>query len=594
MTKKMSEEKKDVVLLRGIGVSSGIVIGSAHLVVGTGGEAVQFCHIDKAGVDNEIKRFKEALKISRDQLRRIKKRLAKESGGKGKEHISIIDAHMMMLKDQMLVHDTLRFIKQERMNAEWALKSVLKNIRELFGKVDDVYLKERSSDIEYIVDRIMNNLSGRREAAISEIKEPSIVVAHDLSPTDTAQMVKGKVLAFLTDIGGKTSHTAIMARALEIPAVVGLENVTANVESGGTVIVDGMTGAVIINPSESVVDVYEKRKKRYKKYDRALHHYRGLPAETTDGRRVSLLGNMELAEEITSLMDHGAEGIGLYRSEFLYLNRNKLPTEEEHVAAYRQVVKRMSPNPVVVRTLDIGGDKFLSSLEVAEETNPALGLRAIRLCLKRSDIFKTQLRGILKASAYGEIKVMFPMVSGIDELRRAKVILEEAKRELKQEGVDFDDSIKVGIMVEVPSAALIADILAKEVDFFSIGTNDLLQYSLAIDRVNEHVAYLYEPFHPAVLRIIKSVVDAARSAGISVSVCGEMAGEPEHALVFLGLGIEHLSMSAFSLLRVKRLIRSVSYKDAVEISQKTLEFSTAREVENYVTSKLASFYQEEF
>ncbi|MCK5235509.1 MAG: phosphoenolpyruvate--protein phosphotransferase, partial [Deltaproteobacteria bacterium] len=546
------KNKKEVVLLRGIGVSSGIVIGRAHVLSRGGKEVANLCHIRDEAVDNEVVRFKDALKASRSQLLKIKKKLQKESVSKGKEHLSIIDAHMLMLKDQMLVHDTISLIKKGRMNAEWALKTVLKDIKDLFSKVDDEYLKERSSDIEHIVERVMVNLSGGHDSGIGDIKEPSIVVAHDLSPTDTAQMVKSNVLSFLTDIGAKTSHTAIMAKALEIPAVVGLEVVTESIVTGDMVIVDGMTGAVIVNPSESVIDVYEKRKKRYRKYDKALLHYRDLPAETTDGRRIKILGNMEIAEEIGSLRDHGAEGIGLYRSEFLYLNRNGYPTEEEHVAAYRHVVKKMAPNTVTVRTLDIGGDKFLDPSDVADETNPALGLRAIRLSLSQPELFKVQLRGILRASAYGKVKIMFPMISGVDELRKAKSILEEVKAELRKERKKFDEDIEVGIMIEVPSAALIADILAKEVDFFSIGTNDLLQYSLAIDRVNEHVAYLYEPFHPAILRIIKHVVDAARDNNISLSVCGEMAGEPEHALIFLGLGLERLSMSASSMLKVKR------------------------------------------
>ena len=586
-----TDTKKEVILMRGIGVSSGIVIGKAY-VVDRRTDAVQFCHLDPSQAHSEVKRFTGAVSESKKQLRRITRMLTKE--GRGKEHIGIIDAHLMILKDQMLINDTIRLIKQERMNAEWALKTVLKGIRELFDKMDDRYFKERSSDIEHIVDRIIMNLSGEEHASIADIEEPSVVVAHDLSPADTAQMVKGKVVAFLTDIGGKTSHTAIMARSLEIPAVVGLENVTRNAEAGDTIIVDGMTGAVIINPSESVLHVYERRRSKYASYDKELHHYRNLPAETLDGRRIRLMGNMEIAEEITSLLDHGAEGIGLYRSEFLYLNRKDLPTEEEHMASYVHVAKQMSPRPVVVRTLDIGGDKFLSPMEVADEINPAMGLRAIRLCLKRPDMFITQLRGILRASAHGKLKVMFPMISGIDELRRAKAIFEETKEELRRENKPFDPDIEVGVMIEVPSAAFIADLLAKEADFFSIGTNDLLQYSLAIDRVNEHVAYLYEPFHPAVLRIIKNVVDCAKQRGISVSVCGEMAGEPEHALMFIGMGLEQLSMNAFSLLRVKRLVRSVRYEDAKDIVTAALEFSTAREVENYVSSKVIELYREEF
>jgi phosphotransferase system enzyme I (PtsI) len=586
------EEKKDVILMRGIGASSGIVIGKAYLVERPGVETPRHYHLDSADIEAEVERFKSALKASRDQLRGIKKKLAKE--GMGKEHVRIIDAHLMILKDEMLVNDTVKIIKEKRVNAEWALKSVLKGITDFFDKMDDEYLKERSADIEHIINRVLINLSGRKHMSIFDIEEPSIVVAHDLSPTDTAQMDKTKVYAFLTDIGGRTSHTSIMGRSLKIPAVVGLEDVTSKVENGDMLIVDGMTGAVIINPSESVINVYKRRKSRYESYGKALHHYKNLPSETTDGHRVRLMGNMELSEEIVSLADHGAEGIGLYRSEFLYLNRKDLPTEEEHMAAYKHVARRMAPHPVIVRTLDLGGDKLHPDMDLVEEINPALGLRAIRFCLQRVDIFKTQLRGLLRASASGKLKVLFPMISGIEELRRAKAVLEEVKEELRGENKAFNPDMEVGVMIEVPSAALIADLLAKEADFFSIGTNDLLQYSLAIDRVNEHVAYLYEPFHPAVLRIIKDVVDAAHAHGISVGVCGEMAGEPEHALIFLGMGLDQLSMNSFSLLRVKRLVRSVGFSEAREISEKVLGFSTAREVENFVASRLLRFYQDEF
>ena len=583
--------KKQVILMRGIGVSSGIAIGKAYLIDTGTVEPPSYCHLDDSSVDQEIVRFKNALKESIEQLKRIKKKMEKD--GKGKEHIRIIDAHLMILRDQMLINDTVKVIKEEKVNAEWALRTVLRDLMEFFERIDDEYLKQRSSDIEHIVNRVLINLTGKKHETISDIKEPSVVVAHDLAPTDTAQMVKGMVLGFLTDVGGRTSHTAIMAKSLEIPAVVGLENVTRRVKTGDTVIVDGTTGTVIINPSPSVINVYEKRKERYENYGRALHFYKDLPSETTDKRRLRLMGNIEMINEITSLLDHGAEGIGLYRTEFLYLNRKDFPTEEEHFRAYKQVADRMFPHPVIIRTLDIGVDKLPVSMEIPKETNPALGLRAIRFCLKRPDLFKTQLRAMLRASVSGNMKIMFPMISGIEELRDAKAILEEAKDDLKREGIPFDPDVEVGVMIEVPSAAIIADLIVREVDFISIGTNDLLQYSLAIDRVNEHVAYLYEPFHPAVLRIIKSVVDAAHGAGISAGVCGEMAGEPEYAIILLGFGIDQLSMNALSILRVKRLIRSVSFADARKMCDTILGFSTAKEVEGYIASRMANIYEEE-
>ena len=588
----MTDSRKQVVLMKGIGVSSGIVIGHAYILERGMVEPSQFCYLDPSETAGEIERFRGALKASREQLMRIKRKM--EQDGKGKEHIRIIDAHLMILKDNMLINDTIKAISGQRVNAEWALKTVLNDIMEYFEKMDDPYLRERAMDIEHIVNRLLLNLMGRKHESIADIKDPVVVVAHDLAPTDTAQMVKGTVLGFLTDVGGKTSHTAIMARSLEIPAVVGLESITRKAEPGDTVIVDGTTGTVIINPSESVIEVYKRRRERYENYGKALFHYKDLPSETTDGRRVRLVGNMEIVEEIDALVEHGAEGIGLYRTEFLYLNRKDLPTEEEHVRAYRQVARKMAPNPVVIRTLDVGGDKIITQVESQKEINPALGLRAIRFCLKNIDIFKIQLRGILRASSYGDIKIMFPMISGIEELRRARQILEECKRELKSEGKAFNPDIEVGVMIEVPSAAMIADLIVKEASFISIGTNDLLQYSLAIDRVNEHVAYLYEPFHPAVLRIIKGVVEAANKAGVSVSVCGEMAGEPEYALILLGFGVDQLSMNAYSVLRVKRLIRSISHAEAKKICKNILNFATAKEVENYINMKLPGLYKEEF
>ena len=588
----MTDPKKQVILMKGIGVSSGIVIGKTYIIERGKVEPAQFCYLDPSETEREIERFKAALRASRDQLMRIKHRM--EQDGKGKEHIRIIDAHLMILKDNMLINDTVKVISEQKVNAEWALKTVLKEVMEYFEKMEDPYLKERAVDIEHLVDRVLLNLMGKKHESVAAINEPVIVVAHDLAPTDTAQMVKGTVLGFLTDVGGKTSHTAIMARSLEIPAVVGLESITRKAESGDTIIVDGTTGTVIINPSESVVEVYKRRRERYENYGRALFHYKDLPSETTDGRRVRLMGNMEIVEEIDALLEHGTEGIGLYRTEFLYLNRKDLPTEDEHVKAYRQVARKMAPHPVVIRTLDIGGDKFLAGTEGPKEANPAMGLRAIRFCLKNMDIFKTQLRGILRASAHGDIKVMFPMISGIEEIRRSKQVLEECKRELKAEGKAFNHDIEVGVMIEVPSAAMIADLIVKEVKFISIGTNDLLQYSLAIDRVNEHVAYLYEPFHPAVLRMIKGVAEAANKAGVSVSVCGEMAGEPEYALILLGFGVDQLSMNAYSILRVKRLIRSISFAEARKICKNILGFATAKDVEGYINIKLPGLYKEEF
>src|SRR3989338_7584180 len=588
----MTEQTRTDIVLKGIGVSPGINIGRAYLIEGGSLETPAYCYLDITYISSEVKRFKNAVQESKDQLMKIRNHLLKD--GKGKEHIRIIDAHLMMLEDKMLIDDTIKTIKKEKVNAEWAIKMVMKEIREFFDSIDDEYIRERGSDIDHICDRVLKNLMGKKHVTISGIKEEVIIIAHDLAPTDTAQMVKDKVLGFLTDIGGKTSHTAIVARSLEIPAVVGLENITQKVNAGDTLIIDGTSGMVVINPSKKVIRDYEKKKGQYSDYEKLLHHYKKLPAEMLDGRRVRLMGNIEMVEEIPSLIDHGAEGIGLYRTEFLYLNRKDLPTEDEHFKVYKDVVERVSPHPTIIRTLDIGGDKFLSQMELAPEMNPAMGLRAIRFCLKEPDIFKTQLKGVLSASVYGNLKIMFPMISGMEELRKAKAIMEEAKEELRKEQKPFNPKIFVGAMIEVPSAAITADIIAKEVDFFSIGTNDLLQYSLAIDRVNEHVAYLYEPLHPAALRIIKHTVDAAHNAGIAVGLCGEMAGEPKYALILLGLGLDQLSMNALSILKVKKLIMSIKYSEAKKIAEIALTLPTADEVERFIGGEMRKRFPEEY
>lgn len=572
------------IIKRGAGVSSGIAIGKVYKLDSGHLDTPAFCYMDKSYIPLEIKRFKDALIQSKKQLLNIKKQIIKND--KGAEHVPIIDAHIMMLEDEKLVKDTIKIIKEEMVNAEWALKMVLKSLSDFFSKVDDVYLRERGSDIEHVGDRIIRNLMGKKHEGISDIKGDVIVVSHDIAPTDTIQMVKGNVLAFLTDVGGRTSHTAIVARSLEIPAIVGLENISQMVNDGDAIIVDGTIGTVVINPSKKTIKEYEKKKEDYEDHDRFYHKYKALPAQTIDGHRIKLMGNIEMIEELPSIIDHGADGIGLYRTEFLYLNRRHMPSEEEHLKAYKAVVEKIAPNPATIRTLDIGGDKFLSLMELAEEINPAMGLRAIRFCLKKPDVFKTQLRAILRASAFGKVRIMFPMISGIAELIAAKALLEESKNELRQEGKPFDENIEIGMMIEVPSAAIIADMLAKEVSFFSIGTNDLLQYALAIDRGNEHVAYLYEPLHPAILRIIKSVVDAGHNAGIEVGVCGEMAGEPEYAVILMGLGIDQLSMNAFSILRVKRIIRHTRLKEAEEMAARILKSGAVSDADKSLINEI--------
>jgi len=435
---------------------------------------------------------------------------------------------------------------------------------------------------------------GKCQESLNGGEGQTIIVAHDLSPADVLQIDKEKVIGFVTDLGGKTSHSAILSRALEIPAVVGLERITSEITDGDVLIIDGTTGIVVVNPDRKTFHDYLRRKQHYEYQERELLKLKDLPVETTDGHRIVLKGNVEFPGEIPSLKGHGAEGIGLYRTEMLFFNRKELPGEEEQFAAYSAVVRAMAPQPVTIRTLDVGGDKFVVGLNLADELNPALGLRAIRLSLRQPETFKPQLRAILRSSIHGKVRIFFPMVSGVAEIRAVKVMLEEAKQELRREGISFDEGIEIGIMIEIPSAVIIADLLAREVDFFSVGTNDLIQYSLAIDRTNEHLSHLYEPLHPAVLRSLKMVVDAAHAAGIDACICGEMAGEAEYLPILLGLGFDELSMNAISILRVKKILRRCSKSEAEKLVARALTFATAQEVESFLKSEIAARFSESF
>lgn len=582
-------KKRENIILKGIGVSSGIAIGRAHLIE-RGRVEVEERPIKKAQVEKEVNRFMRAVEQSKLQLQRIKEKLLKESA---KEHVYIIDAHLLILEDRMLIDDTIKNIRERLIGAEGALKRHMHNLSTIFDKIEDEYLRARKNDIEQIGERVLRNLVGKKHEGLSHMKEKVIIVAHDLTPSDTAQMKKDKILGFVTDIGGRTSHTSIVARSLEIPAVVGLDNVTQQIMPGDIIVLDGMTGVVIINPPKSVFKAYLERSQNYQYFEEELLRFKSLPAVTKDGHSVRLAGNIELPEEIPSLWEHGAEGIGLYRTEFLYMGK-KLPVEEDHFETYRKLAEGVAPYSATIRTLDMGGDKMVSHIEWAEEINPAMGLRAIRFSLKEVELFKTQLRGILRASAYGKLKIMFPMISGMQELRQAKGILEEIRKELDSKGIPYDREMEVGIMMEIPSAASIADILAREVDFFSIGTNDLIQYSLAIDRVNEHVAYLYEPLHPAIIRIIKGIVDSAHAAGIKVSMCGEMAGEPAYVPILLGLELDELSMNAPVIPWVKKIVRAMSASEAKKLLRDVMAFSTAAEIEGCVREHMAELFPDEF
>ncbi|MDI6761545.1 MAG: phosphoenolpyruvate--protein phosphotransferase [Thermodesulfobacteriota bacterium] len=575
--------------IHGIGASPGIITGRAFLLERFKVRLPQK-RINSSQVDEEVERFHRALDESRNQLREIKEKILDPEV---RQHTFILDVHLMILDDEMLIQNTEEHVRKRKVNAEWALDLTLEKLDSAFKAIEDEYLRERRSDLHYVSSRVFRNLMGRKHDDITKIKGKVIVVAHDLSPADTLQMNLNHIAGFITDIGGKVSHTAILARSLGIPAVVGLEVATSLINGGDPLIIDGESGEVVINPTEEISESFMERRRRVKLQEREVMKYASLPAETRDGVRIHLQANIEMVEEIPSAKSHGAEGIGLYRTEILYLNRKDLPKEEEHYQTYRKLVENISPGIATIRTLDIGGDKFLPDYSTGNEMNPAMGLRAIRFSIKETDIFKTQLRGILRASVHGKLRVLFPMISGIEEIRKAKAILEEVKKEFIRAKVPFDRGIKIGAMIEIPSASVTADILAREVDFFSIGTNDLIQYALAVDRINEHVSYLYEPLHPAILRIVRSVVQSARNAGIPLAICGEMASEPAYVLVLLGLGLEEFSMNPIAIPKVKKFLRMAKAIETRSMTERLFQFSTASEIKRYVRRWMAERFSED-
>jgi phosphotransferase system enzyme I (PtsI) len=513
-----------------------------------------------------------ALKISRDELEELKQRIGKQFGP---SHLYILDTHIMLLDDKKMSDDVIKRIKNLLINAEGALKQTINTISHKFDMIEDEYLRERKHDVNQVGERILRNLVGHKQESLADIKEEAVIIAHDLAPSDTLLMRKDKILGFATDVGSRTSHTAILARSLGIPAAVGLEKITAEVQTGDVIVIDGLHGIVIVDPDEETFLDYLKKKRRYKYFEQELEKLKSLPAKTLDDHVIHIQGNIELPEEVASVADHGGVGIGLYRTEFLFLNRNSLPTEEEHYRAYRFVAEKAFPHEVVIRTLDVGGDKLDLPGEFEKEANPALGLRAIRYCLQKRDIFKTQLRGIIRAAAHGNIKILIPMISSLTELLETKKIIEDVKNELRSQRETFNEKIEIGVMIEIPSAVMIADFLAREATFFSVGTNDLIQYTLAIDRQNEQVAYMYEPLDPAVLRMLRHVSDAAQDAKIRLAMCGEMAGDPLYAAILIGMGFQYLSMNVTSISWVKKVIRSVRMHDAVELASLVMQQPTA-------------------
>ena len=586
-----AEQGKKTFVLKGIGVSPGVVIGKVYRFDPLDVQLSFYKLEDLTLIPKEIARFKKALKESELELLKIQENLKKT---KVTEPLYIIDVHILILQDKKFISRTIKYIRRLGVNAEWALRMTLDHYKQIFEGVQDVYISGRISDVQYVSQRILRNLSGEKKEIVWKIGDGVIVVTHDLSPADTAQMKMDKVVGFATDSGGRTSHTAIVARSMELPAVVGLDNITRIARTGDEIIVDGTSGLVVVNPYPDMLRRYEEKRLLYSASKEEYLKYAKLPAVTQDDYKVQIGGNIEFVEEMPSAITHGVEYIGLYRTEFIYINREELPTEDDHFNNYSQIVTTKGLLWSTIRTFDLGGDKFPSSQKQAKELNPQLGLRAIRFCLKEVELFKTQLRAIWRVGALGKVKILFPMISGVEEIREAKKLLEEAKNELLAQGVRIASEMEIGAMIEVPTAAIIADKLAREVDFFSIGTNDLIQYSLAIDRANERLTYLYEPLHPAVLRLIKKVVDVAHDAKIRVAMCGEMAGDPLCSLILLGLELDELSMNHLAIPRVKKIIRESTLQESKLLLKKAMSFNTAAEVRACVQEYMLERFPGEF
>lgn len=571
----MKDQDATEVILRGIGGSPGICIGKAYLVDKEGVDVVKQYVVREEAVPAEVGRFKTAVKKAQEALRRI----IDETPEEFRQHAQILETHMVLLEDKLLYDRTIDVIEKEKVNAEWALKKVVSLVKPMFENMSDDYLKQRAEDITHVSDRIMENLVGADQVNIAHIDKRVILVARDLSPAETSQIQLERIKGFVTNRGGRASHTSIIAQTLQIPAVLGIGNATMKIKNDDIIVVDGKAGIVVVNPTEQTLLDTEERREQYEIEKALMVRKSHLPAQTEDGIRIPVMGNIELPEEVVSVLDHGGDGIGLYRTEFQYLSRSDFPGEDVLFENYKDVIDVMGDRPVTIRTLDINGDKAVNYIRDTRELNPALGLRAIRYCLKKPEIFKTQLRAILRAAAYGNVRILIPMISGIGEVEQALAMLDEAADSLIRQGFAYKRDVPVGIMIEVPSAVITADILAEKVDFFSIGTNDLIQYTLAIDRNNRHVAHLHQPLHPAILWMIKRTCDAAREKGIQTYMCGEMAADPLFAPILLGLGVDELSMNPQAIPMVKDAIRSIDTENVAPFIEKAMTMTTCAAVQ---------------
>lgn len=584
-----AQTRSDIRTYKGVGVSPGIAIGRAVIVEKRVAQVYRI-PIREEDVESEVRRFNESLDKTREELLDLKQKVSRSMGD---EYAQIFEAHAMIVSDASFADKVTQKIEEEQVNAEWALAEVQEELQARFESFQDDYLRERSADVKDVAERVLVNLQGIAHHELSEIDHDVIIIADDLTPSDTVHFNRRPVVGFVTEVGGRTSHTSIIAKSLFMPAVIGVPKLTKIVDNDELVIVDGYEGAVVVNPTPAMIQEYLSRVSRHEEAEQKLLENRDLPATTKDHHKISLQANIELVEELDDAFKVGAEGIGLYRSEFLYIATSPdLPTEDEHFDIYRKLAEATAPNWCIIRTFDLGGKKLARQIMGSKEDNPVLGLRALRLCMQHRDMFKTQLRALLRASAHGKIKIMFPLVSGVQELRQVKTLVREIRMELDAENIPYNRELQIGIMIEVPSAAVIADLLATEADFFAIGTNDLIQYSLAIDRSNEKVSYLYEPLHPAILRLVKGVIDAGKRAGIPVEMCGEMAADPIYAIVLLGLGLEIFSMNPSSIPVIKNVIRSVRYKDCRRIAELALNKKTAQEIEEFVIESVAMRFPE--
>ncbi len=582
----------EFIRLRGTGVSPGIAMAEC-LVTEVSALAVRRENIPASQVEAEVERLRKAVAKTEKELMEIRDRIKKIAG---EEQAILLEAHLLILRDKSLSASLEKVVRQEKVKAEWALAEVNKKYQEVFETINDEYFRQRQADISDVLLRIQRNLKPAEVKKKDHSHDRQVVlVAHDLLPSEAASRFgRGNVVGVALDMGGPTSHTAILARSLNIPAVVGLRNITAQIKSGDFLIVDGTDGEVLVNPPLAVRKEFQSKKEKYDKYRTELRKTASLPSVTLDGIRFTPLANIELPEEVPLAFSLGAEGVGLFRSEFIYLQRPSLPSEEEHLEVYLKLARKCHPRPVYIRTLDIGGEKSLAKLNIEAEPNPALGLRAIRFSLKNQELFRVQLRAVLRASYLNNVKVLFPMVTELEEILVVKEILREVKAELRKQRLKFDDSIQVGVMIEVPAAAAIVDFLVEEVDFISIGTNDLIQYYLAVDRSNEHVSYLYKPLHPSVLRLLQHVIQRANEAGKEVAVCGEMAAEPLSALLLLGFGLRNFSMNPIFIPRVKKALRSVEFRTVREAAEKALSLKTAQDIEEYFIERILARHPRAF